>query len=133
LAAKVVRAAEAPTTEMRLKRGVQHRFVGPETGSRRLDVHLNVIHADSGIGPYHLHREAENVYVILDGVAEAIVDGRRFELYPGDVAFIPPGVPHAAGSAGSGPVKVLEIYAPAGQDFHVLDDPRDIVDERGGT
>lgn len=95
-----------------------------------MDVHLNVINVDSGIGPYHYHERAENVYVVLEGVAEAVVDGQRYLLRQGDVAFVPPRVPHAAGSDGSGPVKVLEIYAPAGQDFHIIEDPVHVADVR---
>jgi quercetin dioxygenase-like cupin family protein len=38
------------------------------------------------------------------------------------VAFITPGVRHAAGNAGDTVARVIEIYAPAGQDFHIVDD-----------
>lgn len=113
---------------MRWGRGTQHRYVGPEDGAKRLDVHLNVISADAGIGPYHFHETAENVYFVLEGRAEAIVDGRRYILEPGDIAFVPPGIPHAAGSFGGEAVRVLEVYAPSGQDFHILDDPGTVVD-----
>ena len=39
------------------------------------------------------------------------------------VGFIPPGLKHTAGSAGGhGATRVIEIYAPAGADFHVVDE-----------
>ena len=41
---------------------------------------------------------------------------------PGEVAFIPPGVRHQAGNCGDTVARVLEIYAPAGEDFHIVDD-----------
>jgi mannose-6-phosphate isomerase-like protein (cupin superfamily) len=112
---------------MRWDRGVTHHLVGPDDGAEKLDLHVNVINADSGIGPYHLHEHAENVYVVLDGVAEVIIDGTRHLFRKGDVAFIPPGTPHAAGSDGSGVTTVLEVYAPAGRDFVIVEDSDAII------
>ena len=39
-----------------------------------------------------------------------------------EVAVIPPGVRHQAGNCGDKIARVLEIYAPAGEDFHIVDD-----------
>jgi mannose-6-phosphate isomerase-like protein (cupin superfamily) len=125
---KVTTIADAVETVMRYERGVTKHLVGPRDGAEKVDAHINVINQDSGIGPYHYHEHAENVYIVLDGIAEAIVDGKRYFLRKDDVAFIPPKVPHAAGSAGFGPVTVIEIYAPAGRDFHIVDDPEEVVD-----
>ena len=74
------------------------------------------------MGPYHYHRHAENVYVVLEGVIHVVIDGRFHVLEKDDVAFIPPGVPHAAGSSGENTAVLLEIYAPAGRDFHIVSD-----------
>lgn len=107
-------------------KGVVRSLIGLDDGAANIDVHVNVINADAPPFPYHYHEHAENVYVVLDGTARAIVDGTVYELGPNQVAFIPPGVPHAAGSAGRGPVTLLEIYAPAGRDFHRLDMPTEL-------
>lgn len=125
---KIMRISDATAKPLRWDRGMMHHLVGPDDGAEKVDVHINVINTDSGIGPYHYHEKAENVYIVLDGVAEAVVDGRRFFLVKDDVAFVPPGVPHAAGSAGFGPATVIEIYAPAGRDFHIVDDPDSVED-----
>ena len=126
--ATIKRIGSAEVTPMKLGRGITKHLAGPPEGAQRVDVHINVINEDSGIGPYHYHEKAENIYIVLDGVVEAIVDGKRYYLVKDDVAFIPPGVPHAAGSAGLGIATVLEIYAPAGTDFHIIDDPEEITD-----
>lgn len=118
---KITRESDAATTELRGGRGTKIKLVGPEDGAANIDFHINVLNTDSGLGPYHLHRRAENIYLVLEGTVAAVIDGVRHELKAGDVAFIPPGVPHAAGSDGSGPARVLEVYAPAGDDFHILD------------
>jgi mannose-6-phosphate isomerase-like protein (cupin superfamily) len=113
---------------MRYDRGVTRHLVGPDVEAEKLDVHVNVINADSGIGPYHLHEHAENVYIVLDGAVETIIDGVRRIFRKGDVAFIPPGTPHAAGSDGSGVATVIEIYAPAGRDFVIIEDSEAIIE-----
>jgi mannose-6-phosphate isomerase-like protein (cupin superfamily) len=82
-----------------------------------------VINVDSGPGPYHYHERAENIYIVLEGLVEVMIEGTRHVLRKDDVAFIPPGLRHYAGNAGDTPAKVIEIYAPAGTDFHIVDDP----------
>jgi mannose-6-phosphate isomerase-like protein (cupin superfamily) len=115
--------ADAPTRPMRHDRGTQVRLFGEETGARNIDVHINVINEDSGPGPYHFHEHAENVYIVLDGEIEAVVEGERHVLRKDDVAFIPPGLRHSAGATGGKPARALEIYSPVGVDFHIVEDP----------
>jgi mannose-6-phosphate isomerase-like protein (cupin superfamily) len=117
----VFNLADAPTRRMRWDRGTQIRLFGEETGARNIDVHINVIDVDSGPGPYHFHEHAENVYIVLEGEIEAIVEGERHVLKKDDVAFIPPGLRHSAGNAGATPARAIEIYAPVGVDFHIVD------------
>ena len=114
---------DAPTRPMRHDRGTQIRLFGEENGARNIDVHINVINVDSGPGPYHFHESAENVYIVLEGEIEAVVEGERHLLRKDDVAFSPPGLKHSAGNAGSTPARALEIYAPVGVDFHIVSDP----------
>jgi mannose-6-phosphate isomerase-like protein (cupin superfamily) len=124
----VFNLSEAPTQPMRYDRGTQIRLFGEQTGTVNVDVHINVINADSGSGPYHYHERAENVYIVLEGQIEAIVEGKRYILGKDDVAFIPPGLKHSAGATGGAPARAIEIYAPAVTDFHIVDDPADVVD-----
>lgn len=119
---------DAPTRPMRYDRGTQIRLFGEDTGAVNVDVHINVINADSGTGPYHFHERAENVYIVLEGQIEAVVEGKRYVLGKDDVAFIPPGLKHSAGATGGAPARAIEIYAPSGVDFHIVDDPIDVVD-----
>jgi glyoxylate utilization-related uncharacterized protein len=96
---KVMRIEDAPVRVMRWDRGKALRLVDEADGAK-----------------------AENIYVVLEGTVEAIVQGKKFRLGPGEVAFIPPGVRHQAGNCGDTVARVLEIYAPAGEDFHIVDD-----------
>lgn len=126
----VFNLADAPSRAMRYDRGTQYQLFGPQNGAANADVHINVINLDSGRGPYHYHERAENFYIVLDGKVEACVEGIRYFLEKDDVAFIPPGLRHCAGTAPDSPVpaRVIEIYAPAGTDFNIVDDPFEVVD-----
>lgn len=125
---KIMRLDDAERTVMRLDRGMTSHLVGERDAAEKVDLHINHLNQDSGLGPYHYHAKAENVYVVLSGIVQVVVDGKRYLLVKDDVAFLPPGVPHAAGSAGYGPADVIEIYAPAGRDFHIIDMPESIED-----
>jgi quercetin dioxygenase-like cupin family protein len=121
---------DAPTREMQLGRGTQIRLFNEDTGAHTVDVHINVINTDSGPGPYHFHKRAENIYIVLEGKVEVCVEGKRFYLEADDVGFVPPGLRHYAGTAPDSPVpaRVLEVYAPHGADYHIVDDPETIED-----
>jgi mannose-6-phosphate isomerase-like protein (cupin superfamily) len=113
---------DAPTRSLKFDRGIMTRLVDQANGASNVDVHINTINIDSGPGEMHFHRYAENVYIVLEGLMEVVVEGERHLVGPDQVGFIPPGVVHTAGNAGThGVCKVIEIYAPAGEDFHVVD------------
>jgi mannose-6-phosphate isomerase-like protein (cupin superfamily) len=128
--AQIFNIKDAPSHTMQLDRGTQFRLFGALTGAKNIDVHINVINLDSGPGPYHYHERAENVYVVLEGKVEVCVEGKRYYLYKDDVGFIPPGLRHYAGTAPDSdvPARVLEVYAPVGKDYHIVDDPTEIED-----
>ncbi len=117
---KVTSLSSAPVRPMKRDKGTARDLVGLPDGARNVDVHLNMLKSDAPVAPYHFHKHADNVYIVLEGIAEAVIDGQRRRLGPNDVVYIPPGVPHAVGGAGEGPVTLIEIYAPAGEDFHIV-------------
>ena len=124
----------APTRDMKLGRGTGIKLINPEMGSQNLDVHINVINDDSGPGEVHFHRYADNVYIVLEGVLEVVVEGERRLLKKDDVGFIPAGLVHTAGSAGGhGPTRIIEIYAPAGYDFHEVESFKNLVEITNDT
>lgn len=125
---KVTTLHSTDTRPLQLGRGYQRLLI--ERGDAdNLDVHVNVLKVGSGLGPYHYHERSENIYIVLSGTIEAIVDGKRFILRKDDVALIPPGTPHSAGNVGEVEALAIEIYAPPrGTDYHVLDDPTRVED-----
>lgn len=114
---------------MRGGRGNSILLFGPQNGAANADLHINVIAVGSARGPYHYHSEAENFYVVLEGKLEVCVEGDLYYLEKDDVAFIPPGIRHFAGTARDslGPARVLEIYAPASHDFTIVADPPNLT------
>lgn len=109
-------ASVAPD-KMRYDRGTVRRLVGPQIGASRVDLHINTINAGSAPGPYHIHTNAENVYYVLAGQAAIRSDAETYLINAGQVAFIPPRIPHAISNEGDGELVIIEIYAPAGADF----------------
>ena len=59
---------------------------------------------------------------------QVVIDGKTDRLQAGEVAFIPPGVPPAAGNGGTVPARFIEIYAPAGKDYHLYEPARNTSD-----
>ena len=71
--------------------------------------------------PWHTH-SAEEVLFVLDGYAEAGIADERLALGPGDVALIPPHVPHGLENVGDEPLRFLGFFASAAM-VHVFDQP----------
>jgi quercetin dioxygenase-like cupin family protein len=119
-----VKILDAPTRSLAMGRGTVFRCVDPDIGSSNVDVHVNVIKPGANRGEIHYHARAENVYIVLDGQLEVCIEGgNRHVLEVGEVGFIPPGIIHTATNARTDVAcRIVEIYAPAGRDFHEVED-----------
>lgn len=91
-------------------------------GAEKVDIHVNHLKPDSGPGPRHYHEQAENVYIVLGGRLEVEIEGEVKSLQTNDVLFIPPGVIHSTSNPGPDTATFIEVYAPAGRDFHIVDE-----------
>ena len=108
---KVMRIDDASVKIMRWDRGETLRLVDDADGAKDVDVHINLINVDSGPGPTHYHAKVEHFYIVLEGTVQAIVERKKYRLGSGEIAFIPPGVKHAAGNAGDNTIDYLEILS----------------------
>jgi quercetin dioxygenase-like cupin family protein len=70
-----------------------------------------VQYAPDGVAGTHDH-PFEETYLFLEGRAEAVFDGERYLLGPGDAAFAGVGCVHGFRNAGDGPLRWLETQAP---------------------
>lgn len=68
----------------------------------------------------HFHRESEETYYILGGVGEMVIEGKEFELHPGQACLIEPGETHQIFNRQEEDLVFLAVSAPAwaADDFH---------------
>jgi mannose-6-phosphate isomerase-like protein (cupin superfamily) len=123
---------DTQVSDMAFGRGVSKHLAGLADGIASVDVHINEIIPNTGLGHYHVHKRADNIYLILAGTMQVVIGQRRHVASAGSAIVIPAGTPHAAGNAGEQTARVIEIYAPAGDDFHILRPPDAVVDDSNG-
>ncbi|MFJ4782306.1 cupin domain-containing protein [Streptomyces sp. NPDC088794] len=70
-----------------------------------------VQYAPDGVAGSHDH-PFEETYLFLEGEAEAVFDGERYRLGPGDCAWAGAGCVHGFANSGRGPLRWLETQAP---------------------
>ncbi|MFJ4200297.1 cupin domain-containing protein [Streptomyces sviceus] len=70
-----------------------------------------VQYAPDGVAGPHDH-PFEETYLFLEGEVDAVFDGARYRLGPGDCAWAGAGCVHGFSNAGEGPLRWLETQAP---------------------
>jgi mannose-6-phosphate isomerase-like protein (cupin superfamily) len=63
----------------------------------------------------HLHRDSDEVYIVLDGVIVLDIEDEQLRVSAGEVCFVPAGVFHAVVAVET-PIRNLVIRSPAGSD-----------------
>jgi len=74
------------------------------------------MHIPPGGGPPPHRHDFEETFVLLDGEMEATFRGKKSTVHAGDTLNIPANAPHQFHNASAGPVRMLCICSPAGQD-----------------
>ena len=77
-----------------------------------------------GVAGAHDH-PFEETYYFLEGQAEAVLDGKRYELGPGDMAWAGVGCVHSFRNLGGGPLRWLETQSPQPPSRHAYRFARD--------
>ncbi len=85
-------------------------MVDTDLGAQLTTMFMVRYEPDGVAGP-HDH-PFEETYLFLEGRAEALFDGERFELGPGDLAWAGVGCVHGFRNLGGGPLRWLETQAP---------------------
>ena len=91
------------------------RLVNSEINAQNLDVHLMVL-KPGGSTNYHHHTKSESVWIVLQGEAEAIIEGEKHKLERNCVVFVPPNVSHEFKAVGKEEYKFIEIFSPPSAD-----------------
>lgn len=101
LAPVVVPAAEGQRVRA-FGNEILFKLTGDQTGGA-LSLGLAVVPPDASAPPLHAHETEDEVFVIVEGTYRVFADGAWSEAGPGDVVFLPRGVPHT-----------FEVVSPAG-------------------
>jgi uncharacterized cupin superfamily protein len=107
---KVVHAV--PTEVVSEQVSVQR--VGEMAGAENL--RANVWTVNEGSQLRHAHREQEELYLVLSGVAQLEADGTTYRLGESDAIVVPVGVGHQLSNVGVGPLTYIAVAAPVAAD-----------------
>ncbi len=89
-----------------------HKLIGSETDNQIVEWVSNV---EPGVGiPPHIHTKEDEIFRVIKGQIELMVDGTTIVLKAGDTAFAPKNIPHAWKVVGSEKAKMIVSAVPAG-------------------
>jgi mannose-6-phosphate isomerase-like protein (cupin superfamily) len=60
----------------------------------------------------HAHADQDKIYVVLEGRARVVLDGREEDLEPGEAVVAPAGTPHGIANAGATALLALVVVTP---------------------
>jgi quercetin dioxygenase-like cupin family protein len=86
--------------------------VGPHNGSRLIGMLESELPPGGGF-PGHVHEEYEEVFYVLAGEVEYLIDGTWFSVPRGSTVFVPPGTVHGFRNRSGEPARHLAIASPA--------------------
>jgi quercetin dioxygenase-like cupin family protein len=99
------------------------------TGSEMLTIMEATMESGAAI-PYHRHANADETLFVVEGDAEMLVDGHRFNTGPNDTVLAPRGLGHAVRNIGDTPLKFIAIFPIPDREIEPLDLPSEIIDGR---
>jgi mannose-6-phosphate isomerase-like protein (cupin superfamily) len=103
--------------------GGGHRLGNVEFLARTADTprfNLGIIEMAAGrVLEAHVHAEEDDAFYILEGELTFTFGGEEVPAPPGTFVLVPPGIEHGFRNDGDGPVRMLNIHAPAGFDRRI--------------
>lgn len=89
-----------------------HKLVGSETNNQIVEW---VDDVEPGVGiPPHIHTREDEIFRVIKGQVEIIIDGKSTVLEAGDTAFAPKNIPHSWKVIGTEKAKMITSAFPAG-------------------
>ncbi|MFW5700788.1 MAG: cupin domain-containing protein [Cyclobacteriaceae bacterium] len=89
-----------------------HKLVGSDTDNQIVEW---VDDVEPGVGiPPHIHTKEDEIFRVIKGQIEIMIDGNATVLNEGDTAFAPKNIPHAWTVVGSEKAKMITSAFPAG-------------------
>jgi mannose-6-phosphate isomerase-like protein (cupin superfamily) len=93
-------------------------FLARTSDTPRFNLGLITIQPGRELQP-HVHEAEDDSFYILEGEMTFILAGQDTTAGPGTFVLVPPGVEHSFRNAGSVPVRMLNVHAPAGFDRRI--------------
>lgn len=91
---------------------VNRRLVPPPgLAAGKLEVVLGVLQP-GGQALMHAHADLDQAVYVLEGRCRVESEGEAAEMGPGEIVYLPAGVPHQVTATGEKALRVLVIYAP---------------------
>ncbi|MFI1770390.1 cupin domain-containing protein [Thalassobellus citreus] len=89
-----------------------HKILGSDTENQIVEWVDNV---EPGVGiPPHIHTKEDEIFRVIKGQIEIMVDGKTTILNEGDIAFAPKEIPHSWKVIGTEKAKMITSAFPAG-------------------
>lgn len=89
-----------------------HKLVGSDTGNQLVEWVDNV---EPGVGiPPHIHTKEDEIFRVIKGQIEIMVNGKTTVLKGGDIAFAPKNLSHSWKVVGTEKAKMITTAFPAG-------------------
>jgi len=89
-----------------------HKLLGTETGNQIVEW-VDDVEPGTGIPP-HIHTKEDEIFRVVKGEIEIMVDGKTTVLKEGDIAFAPKNIAHAWTVVGTEKAKMITSAFPAG-------------------
>jgi mannose-6-phosphate isomerase-like protein (cupin superfamily) len=86
-------------------------LIGQDTGAKNFVLFLTEVHP-GGEAELDVHEGREHCYFVISGVGDAQVNGRKFQLNPGECLWIPPGAEHGIKPVGGQTLRFAVVTAP---------------------
>jgi len=84
----------------------------PEQTGGALTSNRSLLRRGSAGAPPHFHERSAEMFYVLGGALDLLVDDRITTLRYGDLMVVPPGVPHAFAPAADTDADVLVVFTP---------------------
>ncbi|MEX2409957.1 MAG: cupin domain-containing protein [Candidatus Paceibacterota bacterium] len=89
-----------------------HKLVGSDTNNQIVEW-VDDVTPGTGIPP-HIHTKEDEIFRVIKGQIEIMVDGKTTVLNAGDIAFAPKNIPHSWQVVGTEKAKMITSAFPAG-------------------
>jgi mannose-6-phosphate isomerase-like protein (cupin superfamily) len=88
-----------------------YTLIGKETGATGFVLFCTEVHP-GGEAQLDVHKGREHCYFMLSGCGEAVVNGKKFIVRPGDCLWIPPDAEHGIKPTGGQTIRFAVVTSP---------------------